>query len=102
MDSVEYDDLRCFLEVAGELDIHVILVSIPVNEKWYSYQGILCDEYYEKIRDIAGEYPNVELIDMTKYGDEKYFLKDIMHLGWKGWARINEELYKHFMEQKVY
>lgn len=101
IDSVEYDDLRCFLEIAEELEIHIILVSIPVNTKWYSYQGILCDEYYEKIRDIAREYPNVELVDMTEYGNEEYFLKDIMHLGWKGWARINEELYKRFMGQKI-
>lgn len=97
-ESVEYGDLRCFLDVSQELDIHVLLVSIPVNEKWYSYQGMLCDEYYEKIRSISGEYENVELVDMTEYGSEKYFLKDIMHLGWKGWARINEELYKRFTD----
>lgn len=33
VESVEYDDLRCFLEVAEELDIHVMLVRIPVNEE---------------------------------------------------------------------
>lgn len=98
VESVEYDDLRCFLGVAEELGIRVLLVNIPVNEKWYLYQGMLCDEYYEKIRRISGEYSNIELIDMTEYGDEMYFLKDIMHLGWKGWARINEELYKRFAE----
>lgn len=98
LDSVEYDDLRCFLDVAEELDVHVLLVGIPVNEKWYSYRGQLCDEYYQKIRDISNEYSNVELIDMMIYGDEKYFLQDILHLGWKGWARINEELYKRFTD----
>lgn len=97
-ESVEYDDLQCFLEVAEELDIQVLLVSIPVHEEWYFYQGMLCDEYYEKIRDISEQYENVELIDMTEYGSEKYFLKDVMHLGWGGWARINEELYKRFTD----
>lgn len=97
-ESVEYDDLKCFLDVAKELDIRVLLVSVPVNEKWYFHQGMLCDEYYGNIRKISKEYGNVELVDMTKYAGEKYFLKDIMHLGWKGWARINEELYKRFTE----
>ena len=95
--SPEYDDLRCFLRVADELDIEVIMVSIPVNGRWYKYRGDLCDEYYQNIRDIAAEYPGVTLIDMSIYENEPYFLKDIMHLGWKGWTRINEALYTEFV-----
>lgn len=95
-DSQEYEDLRCFLRVADELDIEVILVSIPVNEAWYTFQGNLCNDYYGNIKTIAQGFNNVTLVDMTEYAGEKYFLKDIMHLGWKGWARINEALYREF------
>lgn len=98
-ESAEYDDLKCFLNVAEELDIEVILVSIPVNEKWYTFQGMLCDEYYGQVREVVKEYDNLIFVDMTKYADEKYFLKDVMHLGWKGWARINEALYREFKGQ---
>lgn len=98
-ESAEYDDLKCFFNVAEELDIEVILVSIPVNEKWYTFQGMLCDEYYGQVREVVKEYDNVIFVDMTKYADEKYFLKDVMHLGWKGWARINEALYREFKGQ---
>ena len=98
-ESIEYEDLTCFLNVAEELDIEVIVVSIPVNEQWYAYQGMLCDEYYNKIRETVGEFNNAVLIDMTEYADEKYFLKDIMHLGWKGWVRIGEALYEEFKKQ---
>lgn len=98
-DSIEYEDLRCFLQVAKELGIDVILVSIPVNEAWYTFQGMLCDKYYENIKMISKEYDNVVLVDMTKYADEKYFLKDVMHLGWKGWVRVNETLYKEFKKE---
>ena len=97
--SPEYNDLICFLDVTKELGIEVILVSIPVNGKWYEFQGILCDEYYQNIRDIAAEYSHVVLADMSVYEDEPYFLKDKMHLGWKGWARINEILYTEFVEK---
>ena len=95
-ESMEYEDLRCFLRVAEELDIEVIVVSIPVNKVWYTFQGMLCDKYYDKIKMIVCEFDNVILVDMTKYASEKYFLKDIMHLGWKGWVRVNEALYKEF------
>jgi len=98
-DSPEYDDLRCFLSVAKELDIEVILVSIPVNSRWYGYKGMLCDEYYGNVANIAAEYDNVIFADMSVYEDELYFLKDIMHLGWKGWARINEILYTEFTKE---
>lgn len=97
--SQEYEDLRCFLRVAEELDIEVILVSIPVNEAWYTFCGNLCDEYYENIRVISREFDHVILADMTEYADEKYFLKDIMHLGWKGWVRVNEALYREFKKE---
>lgn len=95
-ESVEYEDLRCFLNVAKELELEVILVSVPVHEKWYRYQGWLCDQYYSNIQTIAKEYPNISLVDLTEYADEKYFLKDVMHLGWKGWVRVNEALYHEF------
>lgn len=96
IDSVEYEDFKCFLNVARQLDIEVIVVSIPVNEKWYTFQGMLCNEYYGKINEIVQEYDNVTLVDMTEYADEPYFFMDVMHLGWKGWVRISEALYKEF------
>lgn len=98
-ESVEYDDLKCFLSIADELGLEVILVSIPVNAKWYSYIGQSCDNYYKNIRDIAKEYSNINFVDMSGYENEKYFLKDIMHLGWKGWTRINERLFKAFTQE---
>ena len=96
IESPEYMDLDCFLDVANELEIEVLLVCIPVNERWYAYKGNLCDEYYNKIADVASEHENVTFIDMSDYANEKYFLKDVMHLGGKGWTRINERLYQEF------
>lgn len=75
------------------------MVSIPVNEAWYTFHGMLCDTYYEKVKLTACEFDNVIFADMTKYADEKYFLKDVMHLGWKGWVRINEVLYREFKKE---
>lgn len=37
-ESVEYNDLYCFLDVADELGLKVILVNIPINGRWAEYQ----------------------------------------------------------------
>ncbi len=97
--SPEYDDLRCFLNVAKDLDIEVCAFVIPVNGKWYNFQGNLCDKYYRKINNLLNEYDNVTIYDFSIYENEPYFLKDIMHLGWKGWTRVNEGMYEFFMQE---
>ena len=97
--SPEYYDLQCFLDVAKELGIEVIAISIPVNGPWYEYTGVLCDDYYYNVSNICAKYDNVTFADMSIYEDELYFFKDIMHLGWKGWTRVNEVLYTEFTKE---
>lgn len=93
--SPEYDDLKIFLEACRELDIEPLLISVPVNGWWYDYTGFSKQDrqrYYENIRAIAKEY-GAQLADHS--GDEytPYFLEDTMHLGWKGWVYVNEDIY---------
>ena len=100
-DSMEYDDLRLFLDVCKELNIEVLLVSVPVNGYWYDYIGFSKnnrEQYYQNIRDISSEY-NVKLADFSNKEYEKYFLRDIMHLGWKGWVYIDEAIYQFYKNE---
>ena len=94
--SKEYDDLCSFLNVCKDTGIEPLLVSIPVNGLWYDYAGFSKEDrevYYENIRNIAKQY-DVKLADFSDYEYETYFLKDIMHIGWKGWVRVSESIYK--------
>jgi D-alanine transfer protein len=94
--SPEYDDLKCFLDVCKELDIKPLLISIPVNGRWYDYTGFPKEDrekYYDNIRKIAKEY-NVELKDLSKDEYTKYFFEDNVHIGWKGWVKVNESIYE--------
>lgn len=96
--SREYDDLALFLELCAELKLDVMLISVPVNGWWYDYTGFSRAErtaYYDKIRSISREY-GVLLLDLSEYEYEPYFLRDIMHLGWKGWVYI-EDAVERFM-----
>lgn len=100
--SDEYNDLKLFLDVAKELDIEVLLISMPVNGRWSDYTGFKKanrEDYYNKIRGIAKKY-DVKIADFSDKEYELYFLKDIMHCGWKGWVYIDEAVYKFNKEGK--
>lgn len=98
LSSPEYEDLGIFLQVCRETGITPLIVSIPVNGRWYDWTGFPREDrkgYYENIREICQEY-QVELADFSDKEYEKYFLKDIMHLGWKGWVYLDEAVYEFY------
>ena len=96
--SIEYDDLRLFLDVCKETGIEPMIVSVPVNGRWYDYTGFSEEgrqQYYDNIRNICSEY-DVELTDFSDKEYEIYFLRDIMHMGWKGWVYLDEAVYEFY------
>lgn len=99
--SPEYDDLRIFLDVCKETGIEPLVVSIPVNGRWYDWTGFSREDretYYENVRSICSEY-QVEMADFSDKEYEEYFLKDIMHLGWKGWTYLDEKVYQFYKNE---
>ena len=96
--SPEYDDLRLFLDTCKELGLETMIVSVPVNGKWYDYTGFSNEDrnkYYQNIRDICAEY-DVRIADFSDKEYEDYFLLDIMHLGWKGWVYFDKAVYDFY------
>lgn len=102
LESPEYDDFRLFLDICKETGISPLIVNIPVNGRWYDWIGFPKAEreaYYQKIRSICEEY-QVQIADFSDKEYEEYFLKDIMHLGWKGWVYLDEAVYHFYKEDK--
>lgn len=98
--SPEYDDLKLFLTVCDEVGLDVMLINIPVHGYWYDYTGFSKEDrerYYQKIRNIADDY-DAEILDLSMHEYTPYFLKDIMHLGWKGWVYLDEGIYNFYKE----
>lgn len=96
----EYRHLEMFLSTCEQLDICPLIVNVPVNGLWYDYVGVSKesrDEYYKKIQTIVNSH-DAKLADFSNYEYEKYFLRDIMHLGWKGWVRVDEAIYQYYHE----
>ncbi len=94
--SPEYGDLKCFLQLCQETGIRPMLVMMPFNGYWYDHTGLPKAErqqYYENIRVMAKAY-GAELADFGNDEYTKYFFLDRVHLGWKGWLRVNESIYR--------
>ncbi len=96
--SQEYDDLRVLFEICSQKGIEPLFVHVPLHGEWSDYTGFTAErraEYYQNVRDIVAEY-GVEMLDLTGYEYEEYFLCDIMHLGWKGWLEVDKALVRYF------
>ena len=97
-DSQEYNDLKLFIKVCRETNIEPLIISVPVNGRWYDWTGFPKndrEQYYQNIRDICKENA-VTLTDFSDREYEPYFLKDIMHMGWKGWVYLDDAIYQFY------
>ena len=97
--SEEYGDLRLLLDVCALKGIEPLFVHVPLHGPWSDYTGFSAErraEYYENVRAVVAEYPNVTMLDLTAKEYEQYYLCDIMHLGWKGWLDVDQALVDYF------
>jgi D-alanine transfer protein len=95
LDSREYDDLRLFLDVCDEAGLESLVVIVPVNGAWYDHTGMSQDmraSYYNNIRTICAESATA-YADLSGFEHERYFLRDVMHLGWLGWLAVEEAVH---------
>ena len=96
--SVEYSDLELLLDICVEKGIRPLFVSVPLHGDWSDYTGFTKERrisYYNKVEGTVAPYCveyGFEYLDLSEYEYEKYFLCDTMHLGWKGWLKVNEEI----------
>ncbi len=98
--SVEYDDLRLLLDICEEKGIKPMFVSVPLHGEWSDYTGFNKEsrqKYYDKVKSVVSEY-DAKFVDLSGYEYEEYFLCDTMHLGWKGWLKVNEEINRFYHE----
>jgi len=98
--SLEFDDFECFLKVCTELGVEPLIVISPVNGYWYDWIGFPADareEYYSQVRDLT-EKCGAKMADFSDREYEEYFMEDTVHVGWKGWVDVCEEIYRFASE----
>jgi D-alanine transfer protein len=99
--SVEYYDFQLVLDLLKESGAKPLFISIPVNGRWYDYTGFPKSgrtAYYKRIKhQIEAEgYP---VADFSNHEYDPYFLKDTMHVGWKGWVYVDKAIKDFYNER---
>jgi D-alanine transfer protein len=97
--SPEYKDLQMILDLLKQTNTKALFISIPVNGPWYDYAGFPKERrevYYKKVRNEI-EKEGFQVADFSDHEYDKYFLKDTLHVGWKGWVYIDQSI-KEFHE----
>ncbi|MFF2450782.1 D-alanyl-lipoteichoic acid biosynthesis protein DltD [Neobacillus sp. NPDC058068] len=99
--SPEYDDFQLVLDLLKESGAHPLFISVPVNGKWYDYTGFPKEgrtSYYKRIKKQI-ESEGFQIADFSDHEYDPYFMKDTIHIGWKGWVYTDKAI-KEFYEGK--
>lgn len=103
VDSVEGQDLSCFLDICKEEHITPMLVLLPFNGYWYDaigYDSDARESIYAKVREIAAEH-DVALTDLSSQEYSDCYFEDGSHPALKGLVDMNEAIYE-FYQGKEY
>ena len=101
LESKEVKDYDFLLQVCKEKNIKPLIILMPVNGLYYDHLGLTLDkrtEFYSTLEKMAND-SGFDVLNLQNKEYEKYYLQDVMHLGWKGWINIDEEMYKYFNEK---
>ncbi|ETI70233.1 D-alanyl-lipoteichoic acid biosynthesis protein DltD [Neobacillus vireti] len=99
--SPEYDDFQLVLDLLKESGAQPLFISVPVNGNWYDYTGFPKEgrtSYYERIKKQI-ESEGFQIADFSDHEYDPYFMKDTIHIGWKGWVYTDKAI-KEFYEGK--
>lgn len=99
--SVEYQDFQLILDLLHESGAKALFISVPVNGKWYDYVGFPKEgrkAYYTRIRQQI-EKSGFSVADFSNHEYDPYFMKDTIHIGWKGWVYTDKAI-EDFYEGK--
>lgn len=95
LQSPEYNDLQLALTQLAKSKTKVIFVIPPVNAKWVEYTGLSQDMYQKTVEKIKYQLQSQgfdNIADLSKNGDQPYFMQDTIHLGWNGWLAFDKEV----------
>lgn len=96
--SREWDDLAFFAQVCREVGVEPYIVIMSTNGFYYDYIGVSSEkrsELYGRIAAIAAD-KGFEVLDLGAMEYEPYFYCDVMHLGWRGWLYVAQNILDYF------
>lgn len=100
--SPEYSDLQLLLTAFAKNHVQVQFVIPPVNQKWATYTGLRQDMLHQtvaKIKIQLNQQGFDHVLDLSQDGNQPYFMEDTIHLGWRGWLKVDQTV-KPFIEHQ--
>ena len=91
----EFDDLSIFLDTCKDLGIEPTIVLLPAMSEFYNYTGISQKDrqyFYSRVENEVKPY-GFKIVDLRKKQSQRYYLRDVMHLGTVGWVDLCHQLY---------
>ncbi|MGG5254396.1 D-alanyl-lipoteichoic acid biosynthesis protein DltD [Neobacillus sp. SM06] len=92
--SVEYHDFQLVLDLLKKSGADPLFISVPANGPWYDYTGFPKSgrtSYYKRIKQQI-EAEGFQVADFSKHEYDPYFMKDTIHIGWKGWVYVDRAI----------
>ena len=96
----ELEDYEQMLRVFRDADVDLYLVFMSANGWYYDYNGLDAGEraaLYDALGALAEEY-GFGYLDTRNLEYEPYSYYDVMHLGWKGWLYVDEQIADYFTD----
>lgn len=100
--SPEYSDFQLLLTAFAKNHVQVQFVIPPVNQKWATYTGLrsgMMTQTVAKIKTQLHQQGFTHVLDLSRDGNQPYFMEDTIHLGWRGWLKVDQTV-KPFLEQR--
>ena len=97
--SIEYGDFQLVLDILKQSGAKPLFISVPVNGPYYDYTGFPKEgriAYYTRIKQQI-EAEGFPVADFSSHEYDPYFMKDTIHIGWKGWVYTDQAI-KQFYE----
>ena len=103
MISREMEDYEMFLQICKENDVKPYIIIMNTNGKYYDYVGVpreKREKLYNTVEEKAEEY-GFDCLNLSDKEYEPYFMVDVMHLGWKGWLYVDQQMSEYFSENSA-
>ncbi|WP_366248955.1 D-alanyl-lipoteichoic acid biosynthesis protein DltD [Terribacillus aidingensis] len=94
--SPEYEDFQLMLDILKKADAKPLFVIIPVNGEYYDYTGFPKqgrEDYYNRIKKQIDDN-GFTYADYSGHEYDPHFMRDTIHIGWKGWVYLDEDMEK--------
>jgi D-alanine transfer protein len=92
--SLEYYDFQLVLDLLKQSGAKPLFISVPVNGPWYDYTGFPkqgLTSYYKRIKHQV-QAEGFPIADFSGHDYDPYFMKDTIHIGWKGWVYVDKAI----------